>query len=435
MTTSAPGVRAGGFVKRLLVGRALASHKAEHQLLPKVLALPVFSSDTLSSVAYATEEMMLVLITAGAAALAYKVPIAIGIALLLIIVTTSYRQTVRAYPRGGGSYIVARENLGTIPGLVAAAAILSDYTLTVAVSITAGTNAITSALPSLGEHRVLMAVSLVFLVTLANLRGVKEAGTLFAVPTYGFAAIVGVTILIGLVGCADGTCPQAPTAHLEVEATATLSLFLLLRAFSSGASALTGVEAIADGVQAFRRPQARNAATTLALMSATAVALFMGITVLAQLFHVRIDEEIAASQSVLSQIGETVYGRGLGFILLQTFTAAILILAANTAFQDFPRLSAILARDHYMPRQFSNRGDRLVFSNGVIVLAAIACLLIWVFDANLTRLIQMYVLGVFTSFTLSQAGMVVAGSSSRPRAGEAGRRSTGSGPPRPGSSW
>jgi amino acid transporter len=407
VTTPAPtGVRTGGFLKRLLVGRALASHKAEHQLLPKFLALPVFSSDPLSSVAYATEEMMLVLITAGTAALAYKMPLAIGIALLLIIVVTSYRQTVKAYPRGGGSYIVARENLGTVPGLVAAAAILTDYVLTVAVSITAGTVAITSAVPSLGEHRVLMAVALVLLVTLANLRGVKEAGTLFAVPTYGFVAIVGVTILIGLVECLDGTCPEAPTAHLPIEATTTISLFLLLRAFSSGATALTGVEAIADGVQAFRRPQARNAATTLALMATIAVSMFLGITLLAQLFHVRIDEEIAASHSVLSQIGETVYGRGLGFILLQTFTAGILILAANTAFQDFPRLSSILARDRFMPSQFRNRGDRLVFSNGVVVLAALACLLIWIFDAELTRLIQLYVVGVFTAFTLSQAGMV-----------------------------
>jgi amino acid transporter len=396
----------GGYVKRLLLGRALASDKAEHQLLPKFLALPVFSSDPLSSVAYATEEMMLVLVLAGTAALSYKVPIAMAIAILLAIVVTSYRQTVHAYPRGGGSYIVARENLGTIPGLIAAAAILMDYVLTVAVSITAGTIAITSAVPGLLHHRVLMAVGLVLLVTLANLRGVKEAGTLFAIPTYGFVAIVGVTILTGLLSCLDGDCPRAPTADLQFPIQSELALFLLLRAFSSGATALTGVEAIADGVQAFRRPQARNAATTLAVMAVIATTMFLGITVLAQLFHVRITEEIAASRSVLSQIGETVYGRGIGFILLQTFTAGILVLAANTAYQDFPRLSSILARDKFMPSQFRNRGDRLVFSNGVLVLAGLACLLIWVFEAELTRLIQLYVVGVFTAFTLSQAGMV-----------------------------
>jgi amino acid transporter len=395
-----------GYLKRLFVGRALASHKAEHQLLPKVLALPVFSSDPLSSVAYATEEMMLVLVLAGSAALAYKIPLAIAVALLLIIVVTSYRQTVKAYPRGGGSYIVARENLGTIPGLVAAAAILTDYVLTVAVSITAGTVAITSAFPSLDQHRVAMAIALVAMVTLANLRGVKEAGMLFAIPTYGFVAIVVVTLVGGFVSCIGG-CPAAETADLPIEAEAALGLFLVARAFSSGATALTGVEAIADGVQAFRRPQAKNAATTLAVMAVISVSMFLGITALAQLFHVRINEEIAATNSVLSQIGATVFGDGaVLFLLLQVFTAGILVLAANTAFQDFPRLSSILARDRFMPSQFRNRGDRLVFSNGVLILAGLASLLIYVYDAELTRLIQLYVVGVFTAFTLSQAGMV-----------------------------
>jgi amino acid transporter len=405
MANTRRGIGASGYLKRFFVGRALASHKAEHQLLPKFLALPVFSSDPLSSVAYATEEMMLVLVLAGAGALNEKIPIAIAIGLLLIIVVTSYRQTVRAYPRGGGSYIVARENLGTVPGLVAAAAILTDYVLTVAVSVTAGTVAIISAAPDLASYRVPMAIALVLLVTLANLRGVKEAGTLFAIPTYGFVAIVGVTLVVGLAKCIGG-CPQAATANLPIVPVVSLSVFLLLRAFASGATALTGVEAIADGVQAFRRPQAKNAADTLLIMAVMAVSMFLGITVLAQLFNVRIDEAIATSHSVLSQIGETVYGRGLGFILLQVFTAGILVLAANTAFQDFPRLSSILARDRFMPSQFRNRGDRLVFSNGVLVLAAMACLLIWIFDAQLTRLIQLYVVGVFTAFTLSQAGMV-----------------------------
>ena len=401
--------QSGGFidgVKRLVVGRALASHKADHQLLPKFLALPVFSSDPLSSVAYATEEMMLVLVLAGAGALAFKIPLGIAVALLLTIVVTSYRQTVRAYPLGGGSYIVARENLGTIPGLVAGAAILTDYVLTVAVSITAGTVAIASAAPSVEDLRVPIAIGLVVLVMLANLRGVKEAGTLFAIPTYGFVAIVALTLVVGFARCLGG-CPVAATANLDVHAETGITVFLLLRAFSSGATALTGVEAIADGVPAFRRPQSRNAAATLAIMGAMAVTLFLGITVMAQLLQVRVDEEIAASNSVLSQIGRTIYGDGIWFILLQVFTAGILILAANTAFQDFPRLSSILARDGFLPSQFKNRGDRLVFSNGVVILAGLAALLIWIYDANLTRLIQLYVVGVFTAFTLSQSGMVL----------------------------
>ena len=392
-------------LKRLLVGRALASHKQEHQLLPKILALPVFSSDPLSSVAYATEEMMLVLVAAGAGALSLKLPIAVGIALLLAIVVTSYRQTVRAYPQGGGSYIVARENLGTVPGLVAAAAILTDYVLTVAVSVTAGTIAITSAFPSLVGDRVPIAIALVGLVTMVNLRGVRESGIVFAVPTYGFVALVMVTLAAGFVECATG-CPRAATADLPLQAEAGLGLFLGLKAFSSGATALTGVEAIADGVPAFRRPQSHNAATTLAMMGVISITMFLGITALAEFLRVRVTAELAASRSVLSQIGETVFGRNALFFLLQVFTAGILVLAANTSFQDFPRLSSILARDRFMPSQFRNRGDRLVFSNGVLVLALLASALIWVFHAQLTHLIQLYVVGVFTAFTLSQAGMV-----------------------------
>jgi amino acid transporter len=300
---------------------------------------------------------------------------------------------------------VAKDNLGTIPGLTAAAAILTDYVLTVAVSITAGTVAITSAAPSLLPYRVPIAVGLVAFVTLANLRGVKEAGTLFAIPTYGFVAIVSLTLIVGFAQCLTG-CRTAATADLHIEATTTITLFLLLRAFSSGATALTGVEAIADGVPAFRRPQAKNAASTLAIMGAMAVTLFLGITVMTQLLHVRVDEHIAQSNSVLSQVGSTIFGGGFMWILLQVFTAGILILAANTAFQDFPRLSSILARDGFMPSQFRNRGDRLVFSNGVVILAGLAMALIWIYDAQLTRLIQLYVVGVFTAFTLSQTGMV-----------------------------
>ena len=392
-------------LKRIFVGRAIASHKLEHQLLPKSLALPVFSSDPLSSNAYATEEMMLVLVAAGAGALVYRIPIALVIAAVLATVIVSYRQTVRAYPRGGGSYIVARENLGVVPGLTAAAAILTDYVLTVAVSVVAGVLAITSAAPGLADHKVAIAAGFVALLTLANLRGVKEAGTLFAIPTYGFVAMIFVLLATGFVRCMSG-CPLAETAHLELEATEGLTLFLVLRAFASGSTALTGVEAIADGVQAFRRPQSRNAATTLSMMGLMTVMMFIGITVLSVLLHVRVNEEIAASRSVLSQIGETVFGRTFPFYALQVMTAGILVLAANTAYQDFPRLSAILARDRYMPSQFRNRGDRLVFSNGVIILAAFAIALIVAFDANLTRLIKLYVVGVFTAFTLSQAGMV-----------------------------
>ena len=395
---------AGG-VKRVLLGRALSTYKAEHQLLPKILALPVFSSDPLSSVAYATEEMMLVLAIAGAGALALMLPIGFGIAALLAIVVTSYRQTVKAYPRGGGSYIVSKENLGTVPGLVAAGAILTDYVLTVSVSVTAGSIAVASAFPGLAEHRVALAISFIALVTLANLRGVREAGTLFAVPTYGFAAMVGVTIVVGLVQCLT-ECHAADSATEELPLVAPLSVFLILRAFSSGATALTGVEAIADGVQAFRRPQAKNAAATLAVMGAISISMFLGITFLARETGVRVSPFVVDHQSVLAQVGDAVFDGGLPFYVLQVFTAGILILAANTAFQDFPRLSAILARDRFMPSQFRNRGDRLVFSNGVFVLAAIAGLLVYVFHADLTRLIQLYVVGVFTAFTLSQAGMV-----------------------------
>ena len=393
-------------LKRVFVGRALASHKLEHQLLPKTLALPVFSSDPLSSNAYATEEMMLVLALAGTVAFRFMVPIALLIVLVLAIVITSYRQTVRAYPSGGGSYIVAHENLGDVPGVIAASALLSDYVLTVAVSITAGTLAITSAAPSLLPYKVPLSLGFIALVALANLRGVKEAGTLFAIPAYGFVITVYVLLVSGFVRCLDG-CPRAETADLPIQPEHALTFFLLLRAFASGSTALTGVEAISNGVQAFRRPQSKNAATTLAMMGAMTIGMFIGITVLARSIELRVTEELAAERSVLAQIGETVFGADAAmFYVLQAFTALILILAANTAYQDFPRLSAILATDHYMPRQFMNRGDRLVFSNGIVVLSILAGLLVWLFDANLTNLIQLYLVGVFVAFTLSQTGMV-----------------------------
>ncbi|MEX2458042.1 MAG: APC family permease, partial [Actinomycetota bacterium] len=355
---------------------------------------------------YATEEMMLVLALAGTVAFSYMLPISFVIALVLGIVITSYRQTVRAYPRGGGSYIVARENLGKFPGLVAGAAILSDYVLTVSVSVTAGTLAITSAAPGLASRRVPIALGLIVLVAFANLRGAKEAGAAFALPTYGFVLCVYGTLVAGVVNCLDG-CPRAASSTEHIEALSGVTLFLIARAFASGSTALTGVEAIADGVQAFRRPQARNAAATLAIMGVMSTSMFIGITFLSRAFHVRVSEELHGAKSVLAQIGETVWGQGaVMFYALQVFTALILILAANTAYQDFPRLSAILARDRLVPNQFRNRGDRLVYSNGVLVLSVLAAILVWVYDAELTSLIQLYVIGVFTAFTLSQAGMV-----------------------------
>lgn len=404
MKTAPATTDGGSILKRLLVGRAISTSKQEHQLLPKTLALPIFSSDAISSVAYATEEMMLVLSLAGAAAFSYMLPLAGAVALLLGVVVLSYQQTVRAYPHGGGSYVVAKENLGTVPGLVAAAALLTDYVLTVSVSITAGTYAVISAAPSLDAHRVLIASGFAVFISLMNLRGVKEAGVIFAFPTYGFILMVYATLIVGFVRCLGG-CPQAETATLPLELIHPVGLFLLARAFSSGSSALTGVEAISNGVSAFRRPQSKNAGITLFLMGGISVSMFLGITFLARGIGVRVSEEIV-TKSVLAQIGNTVFGGGWPFLLLQAFTTGILILAANTAFQDFPRLAAILANDRFLPSQFRNRGDRLVFSNGILVLATLGIGLIVIFDANLTRLIQLYVVGVFTAFTLSQFGMV-----------------------------
>ncbi len=391
-------------LKRVVLGRAISTAQHEHQLLPKVLALPVFSSDALSSVAYASEEILLVLAPISVA-LAFDLimPIALAIAAVMTIVVLSYRQTVRAYPNGGGAYIVSKENLGTVPGLVAAAALLTDYVLTVSVSVAAGVFAITSAAPELSDLKLELALGFVAFITLINLRGVKESGTLFAIPTYSFVVAVFVMLGAGLVQCMDG-CPVAarPEHVVPLGAAGTIGVFVILRAFSSGSTALTGVEAISNGVPAFRRPQARNAAATLGIMAVIAIAMFLGISFMAKNTGVLPSHE----QSVVSQIARTVFGGGFGFFFVQAATAGILILAANTAYQDFPRLSSILARDGFVPRQFQNRGDRLVFSNGVIVLAVLASLLLWAFDANVSRLIQLYVVGVFTSFTLSQTGMV-----------------------------
>ncbi|MBA3432291.1 MAG: APC family permease, partial [Actinobacteria bacterium] len=341
---------------------------------------------------------------AGTAALGKVVPISIAVALLLATVVTSYRQTVRAYPTGGGAYRVARDNLGKYAGLLAASALLIDYVMTVAVSITSGVDAIISAVPDLRSVKIAMAFLFILFVTLANLRGVRESGTLFAIPTYGFVLSIYLLLATGFVKCLGG-CPPAESATQPLEAETALTVFVILKAFSAGTTALTGVEAIADGVQAFRYPQSRNAASTLSIMGVFAISMFLGISWLAD--HTNVVFTEGAERTVLAQVGHAIFGGGPAFYILQVMTASILILAANTAFQDFPRLSSILAQDRVMPRQFMNRGDRLVFSNGVLILAAIAAALIYLFDANLTRLIQLYLVGVFISFTLSQSGMVL----------------------------
>jgi amino acid transporter len=410
---------AGDVVKRVIVGRSLASSRLEHTLLPKILALPVFSSDALSSVAYATEEILKVLFVASAASVGLVMPISFAIATLMIIVVISYRQTVRAYPSGGGAYIVSKDNLGVFPGLLAAAALLTDYVLTVAVSVVAGVFAITSAIPALYEHKVALSLGFIVLITLANLRGVRESGTLFAIPTYGFIVSIFLLVITGLARCAIGGCPQAvvPPEVFHGGGLATVGLFVILHAFSSGSTALTGVEAISNGVPAFRRPQARNAAETLAIMGAISVTMFMGISFLANATHAL----PAETKSVVAQIADGVFNGGILYYVVQVFTAAILILAANTSYQDFPRLASILARDSFLPRQFENRGDRLVFSNGILLLAALAGVLVYIFDARLDNLIQLYVVGVFTSFTLSQTGMVRHWLKIRREGGEAAR--------------
>ena len=398
-------------LKRILVGRPLASSEQDHQRLPKSIALAVFSSDAISSTAYATEEILFV-IALGASSLALGldalVPIAIGVAVLLAIVVTSYRRTIFAYPQGGGSYIVSRENLGTLPSLVAGASILVDYILTVAVSISAGVAAIVSipTFRSLQDHRVVLALALIALITLGNLRGLKESGKIFAFPTYIYIFAIGTLVLYGLGRefLGDGI-PHIDHGDRHFEGVLTggeLGIFLLLKGFSSGAVALTGIEAIADGVPAFQRPESRNAAATLAWMAVILGSLFLGTAVLAH----HLGPIPTHDETVISQLGRAVFGQGPFYVLLQFATAAILTLAANTAYADFPRLSSIIARDGYLPRQFSNQGDRLVYSNGIVFLAVASSGLIIAFGGITTALIPLYAVGVFTGFTLSQLGMV-----------------------------
>jgi amino acid transporter len=395
-----------GGAKRVLIGRPRATHELGETLLPKVLALPIFSSDPISSVAYATEAALAVLVAASLSSRHLVLPISFAIAALLAIVVVSYRQGIKAYASSGGSYVFAKENLGTLPALVAGAALLTDYVLTVAVSVAAGIFAITSAAPSLASHRVILSLACIAILTLGNLRGVREAGLLFAFPTYGFVISLYAALAVGIGRCATGSCPQASVPHPLAAGAGTLGVFVLLKAFASGSAALTGVESISNGVTAFRHPQSKNAARTLAIMAAIAITLFIGVSYLA----VKMDARPSGTVSVLSQIARASFGTGsggsTGYYLVQAFTFAILILAANTSYQGFPRLAALLAHDSFFPRQFLNLGDRLVYSNGIIVLSALAAGLIVAFQANVNSLIHLYVIGVFTAFTLAQAGMV-----------------------------
>jgi amino acid transporter len=392
--------------KRLLIGPPRATRELGETLLPKTLALPIFSSDPISSVAYATEAALAVLVAASLSSRHLVLPISVAIAALLAIVVLSYSQGVRAYQSSGGSYVFAKENLGTLPALVAGAALLTDYVLTVAVSVAAGVFAITSAAPSLASHQVVLSLACILVLTLGNLRGVRESGLLFAFPTYGFIALLYVTIAVGLAKCTVGTCPVAAVPHPLAAGTGALGVFVLLKAFSSGAVALTGVESISNGVTAFRHPQSQNASRTLFVMAGIAISFFIAVSWLT----VKMDARPSETVSVLSQIARGAFPAGspgsAGYYLVQAFTLAILVLAANTSYQGFPRLAALLARDGFLPRQFVNLGDRLAFSNGILVLAGLAAGLIVAFGANVNSLIHLYVIGVFTAFTLAQAGMV-----------------------------
>jgi amino acid transporter len=394
-----------GTLKQLVVGKPIPSHLAHHERLSKTTGLAVLSSDALSSVAYATEEILRTLMLAGASALVLVTPIGAVISVLLLVVAFSYRQTIHAYPSGGGAYIVAHENLGVTPGLVAGASLLLDYVMTVAVSIAAGVAALVSAFPQWSEHRVALGLAFVAVIALGNLRGIRESGNIFAVPTYFFLVCILVLIVVGawrvLTGAVTPMASAEPAASTGLH---VLTTFLILRAFANGCTAMTGVEAVSNGVPAFRPPEAKNAAITLLVMAALCVTLFMGITLLAHAYQIIPNDQ----ETVVSQLARGVFeGRGLPYYLVQAATMLILVLAANTAYQDFPRLAAILARDRFFPRQFMNQGDRLAFSNGIIVLSVLAGILLVVFKGDTHALIPLYMIGVFVSFSLSQAGMVV----------------------------
>ncbi len=390
-------------IKRALLGRPVATAEEMHERLPKKFALPVFASDAVSSTAYATEEILLMLVLAGTAAAFFSIYIAIAVVVLLAFVALSFRQIVHAYPGGGGSYTVSRENLGLFPGMVAAGSLMVDYVMTVAVSVASGVAAIAAAFPALEENRVWICIGLIVLVTIANLRGVRESGRFFAIPTYAFVLLCGGLIVVGLVRWALGDLEAQPEAAGTTTLQGAALLWIVLRAFSGGCSAMTGTEAIADAVPAFKPPESRNAAITLAVMAAILAFLLLGVTALAQVTHVVPQD----GTTVLGEIGHAVYGNGFFFYALQIATMAILILAANTSFTGFPRLASVLARDGLMPRQFMNRGDKLVFSNGILGLMVAAIAILVIYEAEVHSLIPLYAVGVFTCFTLSQSGMVV----------------------------
>ncbi|MBP2707071.1 APC family permease [Microbispora sp. RL4-1S] len=416
-------------VKRLLVGRALRSTQLHHQLLPKRVALPVFASDALSSVAYAPQEILVILSLAGASFYSFSPWVAAAVVLVMLVVVASYRQNVHAYPSGGGDYEVATTNLGPTAGLTVASALLVDYVLTVAVSVANGADYVGATIPFVAEHRAVVAIAIVILLTIMNLRGIRESGVAFAVPTYAFmAAVIGMILwgLFRLIALGDEL--RAPTADYKIIAEQAdiggLALsFLVLRAFSSGCAALTGVEAISNGVPAFRKPKSKNAATTLLMMGLIAVTMFSGIIFLGLKSGVKVTDPAFVAQGIIinghpagpdyyqqpiiAQVASAVFGDGsVLFVAIAAVTALILFLAANTAFNGFPVLGSILAQDRYLPRQLHTRGDRLAFSNGIGILAAGACLLIWAFDADVSKLLNLYIVGVFVSFTLSQIGMV-----------------------------
>jgi amino acid transporter len=415
-------------LKRLLVGRPFRSDRLEHTLLPKRIALPVFASDALSSVAYAPDEILLTLSIAGAAAYMYSPWVALAVAVVMVTVVASYRQNVHAYPSGGGDYEVATVNLGPRFGLAVASALLVDYVLTVAVSVSSGVANLGSVVPFVATHKVLIAVGAVAVLTALNLRGIRESGTAFAIPTYGFMIVILGMIVTGFLRIfVLGEDLTAPSADLEVRPEpghehvhGFAFAFLLLRSFSSGCAALTGVEAISNGVPAFRAPKSRNAATTLLWLGVVAISMIIGIVTLASRTDLQfvespqrqignLDDSMAGyvQKTVTVQLAETIFGIGSLLVLLVAgMTALILFLAANTAFSGFPVLGSILAQDRYLPRQLHTRGDRLAFSNGILSLAVLACVLIFAFDAEVTRLINLYIVGVFVSFTLSQTGMV-----------------------------
>ena len=407
-------------VKRLLLGRALRSDKLGDTLLPKRIALPVFASDALSSNAYATQEILLVLSISGLVYLNSSIWVALAVAFVMGVVVMSYRQNVHAYPSGGGDYEVVTTNLGKKPGLVVASALMVDYVMTVAVSISAAKDNISSALPFFAEHGVALTIGLIVLLTVLNLRGVKESGTLFAIPTYAFIFSIAIMVIWAGFQLSQGVELKAESADWTIRAEQSLTglalIFLFARAFSSGCTALTGVEAISNGVPAFRKPKSKNAATTLLLLGLISSTMFLSITYLAMRTGVKVAEhpenliglpEGQVQKTVIVQIAQATFGNFfIGTLIIAAVTALILVLAANTAFNGFPVLGSILAQDRYLPRQLHNRGDRLAFSNGIIFLSTAAVLIVYAFDASVTRLIQLYILGVFTSFTLGQLGMI-----------------------------